>query len=183
MDFSSNRGGTSFDVEDFKEYFPTEFFEELLADSAIKWSNTINNTDFSANAKNSLHELIENFLLDTATLNTDFGFNEIKIRIVGWENDIRESGAINQTEKNLLLPVSSVARFSALYWFNVFDEFWEGMSPEEREAVGKKRKWWQWLIIGVADAIGITAGIVSGNYTGGISAGAAASALANVLTS
>jgi hypothetical protein len=62
-------------------------------------------------------------------------------------------------------------------------KFGKACRPKNKKLLVKKRKWWKWLIIGVADTIGITAGIVSGNYTGGISAGAAASALAKVLTS
>lgn len=101
LDFSINRWGTSVDDDEFKEYFPSDFFEELLADTATQWTNSINSTSFSMNAKNALFDLIENFLLDAATLSTDFGYSEIKTRIVNWENDIIESGAINQSEKNI----------------------------------------------------------------------------------
>jgi hypothetical protein len=152
--FFTNRWGSSFDDNQFRNTFTIVVIERIIEDSASLWDDTIDNTSFSVNAKDALKTLTRNFLLDTASLSTDFSYNEIRNSIIIWENNLSESGAISQSEKELLLHVSSVARFSSLYWYNQFNEVWENMSPEERQAVGKKRKWWQWLIVAACDVGG-----------------------------
>jgi len=60
---------------------------------------------------------------------------------------------IPSNEKAILFRVSSIARYSFLYRHNEFSALNSGVDP-----VHKKRKWWQWLIVGLCDVGGAFAG-------------------------
>lgn len=180
--FAKSYFGPAFDETDFRTKISVSLLEDLLADTTSKFYNTI---DDMRNTRKVVKDKLKNLvdvLFDTASLPADVPYDTIKNRIVAWEAGIG-TPSFTASEQTLLYHVGAVARYSMSYWIKKHDHEWDVvMTPAERAGTTKKRKWWQWLIIGVADAAGVVAGAVTGNVVGGIAAGASASNTAYNLT-
>ncbi len=87
------------------------------------------------------------------TENTDY--EDYHHYVVNYENEIITSKKYNENDTKILLSSSSTARYAVFYWKNELDESQPSNST-------LKRKWWQWAIIGISDAVGATEGIATG---------------------
>jgi hypothetical protein len=163
--------------------YPLPVVRSLNADSSSRFNNLINSLPISSNGKDRCRELI-NTLLDTSRVDHEI-YSVIKNNIVNWEDIVLNDTILTKSDKEILLSMSSTARYTLLeYNRRYFAE--SGVTGRMGSSTGaliaaKKKKWWQWLIIGVCDAAGVVAGVATGNIPGGISAGAAASGCANTL--
>lgn len=166
MAFTTQRFGTS--TEQYvRSYFPLSTINQVLADSVNDFDNVIAATSLSSYSKNELKELVS-ILKDTSGEKSD-DYSDIKERIVTWETSVQNDQNISSSEKTVLLRVSSIARYSLLYWQREFIIHDPNPAPNQ-----KKRKWWQWLIVGICDVAGGIAGATV-NPGVAVSTGAAAS--------
>ncbi|HLG40322.1 MAG TPA: hypothetical protein VI461_11670, partial [Chitinophagaceae bacterium] len=155
--YHKQRWGSGFDSSAFVDDFPISFFEDLIADSSNNYNNIIDNTSFSNDMKDFIGRLVTD-LKDTASLPANFAYDDIKDIVLDWESDAIASHAFSEAELSTLSHIGSVGRFSTLFWHDMFSDEWSKMSSQEQQAAGKKRKWWQWLIVGVCDVVGAVAG-------------------------
>jgi hypothetical protein len=169
MSFTAQRFGTS--TEQYvRANYPLTTIEQILADSVNKFNNVIDAAPFSNYSRDKLRDLVS-ILTDTTGENAAY-YTDIKGRIVNWETGVQNDQNISSQEKTYLLRVSSIARYSILYWYREFTRCDPNVQPSQR-----KRKWWQWLIVGICDVAGGIAGATV-NAGVAVSAGAAASVAA-----
>lgn len=177
--FAGKYFGKNLDKGVFRTTYPIKIMEDILADSSSNWANTINALPkYSRAAKSKLTDLVR-LLRDTSSLSDEIIYQDVKTTIVEWESGVVNDRILAANEKAFLLHVSSVARYSTLFWHRLYQQT-EGITARTARVTGK-RKWWQWLIIGVADVVGTAVGSVTSNAAG-ITAGVAASGLAYTLT-
>ena len=86
-------------------------------------------------------------------------YKTIYNKIIAFEQKIMEDKSISIKEKEILLESMSIARHSMYFWYNYYN------NPTGATYQAKK-KWWHWLIIGLADV----AGGVLGSSSGGLGA-------------
>lgn len=145
--------------------------ETLLSDTSTYFNKTIDSSRYSINVKTYLKSLIS--IMKDTTDDNSFNYCYIKSKIVELENYVTNDSNLSQSEKDEILRVTSVGRFSLFYWNNTFQSKLNG----GESISSKKRKWWQWLIIGISDvAGGIAGGITTGPTVVGTVAGVVAGA-------
>lgn len=144
-----------------------------VADFSNQFRNVIKSSKLSTNAKAKAQELIDYmFFLAFKEANTEY--SEFYNFIVKYENEIINSSSFSSKDKKMLLHGSSIARYSALFWKEHFNEIVFKTSKNDLKTSSfVKKKWWQWAIIGVSD--------VAGGILGTIGTGISASGLANTL--
>lgn len=151
--------------------FTASAVESLLSDTTDFYERMINRSSFSRNGKSYLNELIS-YLKDTSNDNST-EYCQLKERVMQVENEIQADEYLGSDEKDKLLMITSVARYSLFHWNNEY----QGRLSGGETGTEKKRKWWQWLIIGIADVAGGIVGATVGSPTGvGAVAGAVAGA-------
>lgn len=151
--------------------FSVSSVEILLSDTSTYFNNTIDSSRYSRNVKTYLKNLIS--IMKDTTDDNSFNYCYIKSKIVELENNVPNDSNLSQSEKDVILRVTSVGRFSLFYWNNTFQSKLNG----GESISSKKRKWWQWLIIGISDvAGGIAGGITTGPTVVGTVAGVVAGA-------
>lgn len=137
---------------------PTEeSIRTLLRDATDRFSSMIDHTNYSANCKAQLKQLIA-LVTDTTSANCS-EYCHIKANIVAFETDVLNSTSISQTEKNQILYVSSVARYSAFRWSEKFHE--------QNPSTANNRKWWEVALVIVSDVAGGIGGSSVGVTVGG----------------
>ena len=168
LDYSNSYMVSTFSsrVSNIRELLPSEDqITSILADSASYYSNFIDKSPYSDGVKSKFKELI-GIITDKVGYD-DADYCDIKVRILEFEEKLLADGELKAEEKDQVLKVSSVARYSLYFWYNEYQASLET----------GKRKWWQWLIVGVADvAGGIAGGIATGPTVVGVVAGAVAGA-------
>ncbi|MBS4043688.1 MAG: hypothetical protein KGZ59_07710 [Chitinophagaceae bacterium] len=151
--------------------FSVSSVEKLLSDTATYFNNTIDSSRYSKNVKTYLKNLIS--IMKDTTDDNSFSYCFIKSKIVELENKVPNDLNLSQSEEDEILRVTSVARHSLFYWNNTFQSKLNG----GESVSSQKRKWWQWLIIGISDvAGGIAGGITTGPTVIGTIAGVVAGA-------
>lgn len=151
--------------------FSASSVEKLLSDTSTFFNNTIDSSRFSGSVKTYFKSMIS--ILKDTTDNNSFDYCFIKKKVVEFENTIANDTNLSESEKDEILRTTSIARYSLFYWNNTFQS---KLSGGESISV-KKRKWWQWLIIGISDvAGGIAGGITTGPTVIGTVAGVVAGA-------
>lgn len=168
LDYSNNYMVSTFSsrVSNIRELLPSEDqLRTILADSASYYSNFIDKSPYSEGVKLKFKELIG--IITDEVGYEDADYCDIKVRILEFEEKLLADGSLKTDEKDQVLKASSVARYSLYFWYNEYQASLET----------SKRKWWQWLIVGVADvAGGIAGGIATGPTVVGVVAGAVAGA-------
>lgn len=167
--FSSN-------IPDIETYLPSSsYISRILADSIYKFKNVIENSDYSVYSQGKLKDFVASLYL----IDENKKYSDIKKDIISFENSITVDNNISNLEKDALLRVTSVARHSMFYWIKEYNTV--------QNIIVKRRPWWKWLVVGIADvAGGISGAIVAGptligNIAGGISGAAGASAGASTI--
>jgi len=156
--------------------------KEILNDRDNSYHNTIQNTQLSVKAKEYLTNLIS--LIETLSEENEneLEYSFVKNRITDFEDYVLLDGNLNTSEKNIILTVSSVARYSSFFWYNEYQLYlnsggYDNVSnPQNPKQVEKK--WWKWLAVAVSDVAGAVAGGIAGSTGGpvGTTAGAIAGA-------
>jgi hypothetical protein len=161
-----NTFGEQMSMEELETLLPSpDQVESILADEPNWYSNVIESSSYSAAVKEKFSNLIA-LIIDTDGYE-DADYCTVKGQIVDFEEQILADETLSTEEKDQVLRVSSVARHSLYFWY---------MQYLETEGTAK-RKWWQWLVVGVADvAGGIAGGIATGPTVVGVVAGAVAGA-------
>lgn len=146
---------------------------ELLADCDNNLVNFISSLSISSESKEKLTEIFS-FVLESAD-DPDVTHEKLNFKIVEFENNYLEimnsEGELDENDNLTVLAGTSTLRHSLSYW--------EPIMIDESAAT-RGRKWWQWVIIAVADAGGALAGASGGPATA-VSCGVSASSFANTL--
>lgn len=151
--------------------FSASSVEKLLSDTSTFFNYTIDNSRYSQNVKDYFKKII--LIIKDTTNDKSVDYCYIKEEIVQLEDSVLNDSNLSQNEKDEILRVASVARYSFYYWNITFQS--KLIGGESISA--KKRKWWQWLIIGISDvAGGIAGGITTGPTVVGTVAGVVAGA-------
>lgn len=165
----------------FHEYFDKSYTHtcmkisetrEVLADSTNLYANVIKNSNLTTATKEKIHDLFG--ILKNSLSEQNLTYKDVKDKIVNFENDILFSN-LKDSEKDEVLKISSVARHSLYFWNHQ-------LGGSKNSSVSSKRRWWKWLVVGIADAAGATSGALVGSPTGigavagGIAGAAGASA-------
>jgi hypothetical protein len=181
--YLQNYWGSSFNADSIKNLIPVTYMEsEFSSGGPSNYHNYIDSlTGYSSTVKSDLNDLVD-IMEDTINLPSTIPYDTIKANIVAWETSVQNDGSLSSTDKDLLYRTGSIARFSLFYWHIKADDEWNSLTLTQKSHTTRKRKWWQWVIIGVVDAGGVVAGFISHNPTGGISAGAGASNTAYNIT-
>jgi hypothetical protein len=157
--YMSNTFGSR--VADLNTKLPsTSSIETLLADSSSFYFNKIDQSVYGLNVRNRLKTVI-NSLTDTAGY-ASMDYCTIKDLIVQHESNVIRDPSLTLEEKQQILSNTSVARYSLYHWYNKYNSKLDGGETIS----GKKRKWWQWLVIGIADVAGAVVGATAGSPTG-----------------
>jgi len=147
-----------------------EEVKTVLSDSLSFYKNNIANSSYSEGTKEGLNKLM--VIIENAASNEKTTYSSFKDEIVSFEDDIL-AGSLTEQQKTEILQVTSITRYSTYFWNTKYSGQYETTT-----ALFGKRKWWKWLIIGVADSAGgITGGIAGSPTVVGIAAGAVAGAV------
>ncbi|MBG6129765.1 hypothetical protein IWQ47_000933 [Aquimarina sp. EL_43] len=160
-----------------EEYTPVD--SSIILKGANDFENNfhtiINSLDLSSQAKDKLVTVVD-YLFDKAYSSREPNLEDVQKNLIKFENDILSNKGFNELEKRTILSAISTARYSTCYWYNYY-----GAIKVADNSITKKRKWWQWLIVGVADVGGAIAGSAGGPATA-VTTGASASTTAYNLT-
>ncbi|OYQ46113.1 hypothetical protein [Flavobacterium aurantiibacter] len=137
-----------------------EQIKTVIYDVRNNFKNVISNSNFSEESKFQL----ERFVAIMTDSKFDNDYNALKSEIVNFENDLLRNVLIPSVEKDKLLQVTSIGRYSSFYWFNLMLEIKNENSAESN--VLARRRWWKWALIGVCDALGAIGGAIAGTPTG-----------------
>jgi hypothetical protein len=140
----------------------------ILSDKDNSYRNVIASSKYSQATKDKYSELVNIF--ESAKNGDEIDYSTFKNRIISFESDLQRSN-LSEKEKDEVLKVSSIARYSSLFW----NETLQATDGNNGSIIAAKRKWWQWLVIGIADVAG---GIAGGIATGATVIGAVAGAVA-----
>lgn len=122
--------------------------------------------NISSQAKIKMSELI-NYFFTKANQSISPSLEEVDNYFVSFENEIIDSNLYSSNDKRTLLSAISTARYSSCFWYNYYE-----VASNSNSNVTSKRTWWQWLIVGAADALGAAVGSIPATATAGV-AGAA----------
>ena len=154
-------------IENYAQYYdnPTILdvpdIRAVMADSLNNYHNVIAATaNMSSSYKSKGEELVQIFM-DAASSSRPTSYEDFKAQVVSFENSVIDSDNLSQNEKDMLLNISSIGRYSAYYWQ---DELGNDTQTTDR-------KWWKWLVVAVCDVAGGFGGASGG--VGGASSGAA----------
>uniref|UniRef100_UPI004049B8A1 hypothetical protein n=1 Tax=Flavobacterium sp. TaxID=239 RepID=UPI004049B8A1 len=141
----------------------------IIDDHSADFSNVISNSGYSTQAQLKLTELV-NLLLE-ADRDLSIDYNTLKRQIITFEDDLINDITLSNIEKQNILQMSSVARHSTHFWYNIMldtIDYNETLSPNVA-----KKKWWKWAVVGVADVLGAIGGASFGSPTGIVAIGMA----------
>lgn len=151
------------------EDISTKTVTSILADSENNYSNVIESKNFSKQTTAKLKELFA--LINDSKSDENLTYRAIRTKIIAFEDQILASTEMTEDDKNEVLKASSIARHTLFFWSQRFGD------SSTVNSLGLKRRWWQWLVIGIADVAGGVAGATAGSPTGvGAVAGAVAGA-------
>lgn len=123
--------------------------------------NVVSSVKVAASAKTEIQSLIDHmFTIADGTS----GYAEFHRYILAYEDRVLANRTFSEQDKKVILSVSSVARYSTSLWSRTL--------PATQEAA-QSRRWFHWVIIGAADAIGTVAGGGVNVGTGAAASGAA----------
>ena len=103
----------------------------------------------------ALQQEFESFsrvIMDLCENSNEYSYEVIKNRMIQYENTVLENSSLSEDEQQVVLESTSIFRYSTLQWEEVVDS----IEPDDTKVVisTEKLKWWQWLIVGAADAAG-----------------------------
>jgi hypothetical protein len=136
--------------------------------SYTDFATTVENSGFSAAAKDYLYQIY-----NTAT--SDLATSEIQTQIGSIQNQANAGLAWNEAE--IVIATASVAASSAEYWEANWDSWVAAFSPDiymtslprgERVVI-QRRGWWKSVVGG--DVGGAVGGAIAGSFAGGVGAG------------
>ena len=96
----------------------------------------------------------------------DYSYERIKTQIMDFEEDIINDYGLMEGDKQIVLQTTSVFRYSTAQWEEALPGFSAEIVPTGWTLNGKKLKWWQWLVVGIADAAGGALGTAIGGPLG-----------------
>ncbi len=121
-----------------------ESIRTLIGDTTDLFSGMIDHTNYSASCKTQLKRLIALVTDTTSAHYSEYCY--IKANIVAFETDVLNSTVMSQNEKNQILYVSSVARYSAFRWTEKFHE--------QNQSATNARPFWQVALVIASDVAG-----------------------------
>jgi len=136
--------------------------------------------DVSTLAKGKLKTLVNHFF-DSADLEEEPDYLEFDNYLANFEEEIlQDSSNYSPLENSILLSAVATARYSTFYWNN----YYKNNGANYRSASDDnppQRRWWHWVIVGVADTAGVIAGAAV-NPGVAVTSGSAASTAAYTMT-
>ncbi|HIR72448.1 MAG TPA: hypothetical protein IAB96_02800 [Candidatus Coprenecus pullicola] len=164
--------GTKADTIYVENVLSKEQIDQIIHEAM---SLTINTDDIpSPQLQNEFNRLSAS-IADLFNNPGDFSYERIKSQIVSLESTVISNTSLPEAEKRTVLEATSVFRYSTAQWEAAVPLFQDDNVPSYVKDK-KKRKWWQWLVIGLADVLGGVAGGAVGslvaNTGGGVVAGA-----------
>ena len=129
----------------------------LLEDFDNNFDNFINELDLSLQAKSELRTFVSTMLSMSETDNLDYDM--LYQEVVNFENSLLVNGQteLNEIDELAVLGGTATLRYSLAYWEDTCVTLDTKSGP---------RKWWKWVVIGLADACGAVTGAITG-YTVG----------------
>lgn len=137
---------------------------ENMPDIANNFNNMVNNTRYSAEAKEYLNELLNS--LSGAT-----DFNRVYESTVALENRVLAS-RLSNSEKQVVLSAGSIARYSSYLWLV------ENPRPTFSNSLSARFRWWS-IVADVAGGILGSGGGIAGAAAGAVGASAVSEAISN----
>jgi hypothetical protein len=150
--------------------------KNVINDVDHNFNNVINNSNFSTIGKQKLSDFVHIML--TANSNPNSNYNDLKSQLILFETDLNRDSQISSAEKQNILQVVSVARHSSYFWYINMLETQDYNKNVAINGIPKKR-WWKWIVIATADALGGVAGAVVGSTTGIVAVGSSVLAAAS----
>lgn len=125
---------------------------DVLADKDNNFKNVVSKAECSDYAKTKLSTLFSITLSEKENESADY--NLLHSKIIAFEKDILEDKKLSEEDRKLVLMSTSISRHSLYFWYTSIPK-----SANGRIA----RKWWEWVLVGVADAAGGVAGAAVGS--------------------
>ncbi len=154
----------------------------IIDDHSTDFSNVIANSGYSVVGKSKVTELVN--LLLAADRDISIDYNTLKRQITTFEDNLINDTSISTVEKQNILQMASIARYSTYFWYNNMLDAIE--YNETLASNAPKKKWWKWAVVGVADLLGGIGGATFGSPTGitavGLAVAGAASASGGAAT-
>lgn len=158
----------------FREYMDenyTTINPEILMEGAHdfnnQFANTIQKMPISQKAKDELSKLV-NYLFEVGYNEQETSLEEVSAFISELERSIIANDVFDKDDQRVLLSAVSTAMHSTCLWYNVYSQTSERATSNNNISLFAKRKWWQWAIIGVSDAVGAAVGAVPAAGTAGV---------------
>jgi len=85
---------------------------QTVADQPNSFSNVINNSPYSTQAK----ALLDSLFITVEENASKTSYAAIKAPIIAFENQVSKNATLNSADKEVLLQAASVARYSVYYW-------------------------------------------------------------------
>lgn len=155
-----------------------EILDKGKEDFSNQYENFINSLNLTQKVKIKIQELVD-FMFELGLKTEEPSYDELYNYVVSFEDEVMNDGGYSEKDLLDLLCSTSTARFSCFFWKNELN----GSAIKTSKA--QKRKWWQWLIIGVSDVVGGIAGASVGGPAApatAVSTGVATSSLATTLS-
>lgn len=170
---------------DFNDYFgggamaTASMLAPLVSDFPDNMEEVISAGNASSKVQDKLNEFTNYFLevIDGEEITYEDAYNYI----IEFESQILGQKSWTAEEREQLLSVTSVGRYSFFLWSNEQKAGDLSSKGKGKNTTQAKRPWWNWVVIGVADIGGAVVGS-AGGPAAGVGAGASASNLANNLT-
>ena len=146
---------SSISPEQVKNYMP---------DVSNNFNTVVNDTKFSEEAKSMLNELLN-------SLSGANDFDKVYESVVSFENRVIES-KLSNSEKEIVLCSSSVARYSSYLWLV------ENPKPTYSNSLSSRTRWWS-IVADVAGGILGSGGGIAGAAAGAAGASCVSEAISN----
>ena len=138
---------------------------QLILDDAVNnYFNVVDRSSHSEIVKIKLKEFINLLLTYEHDVSVDYDF--IYGEILEFENQILTDSNMIQNDKDEIMQITSIGRFSAFMWYNEYQKSLISGNLNFNGGISTERSWWKWLSVAVADVAGGIAGAVIGSPTG-----------------
>jgi len=132
-------------------------FIDLVNDKKYNFVNIVKKSTLSKKSKSILIKFFNE--IGNLKNGSPVDYKTVYKKIVEMEQRILDDKSIATNERKILLESMSIARYSLHFWYNYYN------NPTGSASQAKK-KWWRWVVIGLADV----AGGILGSSSGGLGA-------------
>ncbi len=135
-------------------YQDVDYLEKGLNDRDNHYQKVLNDLNFEPEAESILIDLFAEMTKERSD-NNEITYEDFEKTISGYESRAQN---LKGNDRARVLSTLAIAENSTYFWYNYLNTTKENVS-------GKKRKWWKWLIVGAADAVGGAIGSSAGPAT------------------